>query len=224
MLLFLIPLLTYCMLIFCSAYWYIMDIAKLIFGSDNIIYNSKNHQIVLTIDDVPHCDQSFEKILNVLDKYNCKATFFVISSYVNPQNRHLLIDAIKRGHHLGNHGKYNTRHAFLSQKKLIEEISECQKLIVELYNEANIMIPAIKYYRPGYGMINATIRKYCKEENYTIVLGSNYCSDTKCLLCMNEFYIVNHLQSNDIIIVHDKIKTVDLLERLFKKGIRTIHL
>lgn len=205
-------------------YWFVMDIAKIIFGKDNIIYENNNNEIILTIDDVPHFCDSFNEILNILNKYECKATFFVISSYVTLKNRQLLITAIKNGHHLANHGEYNKMHALCSYDDIVKEINTCQKLLHELYTEAKIKMPKNKYYRPGCGLISSQIKKYCKDEGYKITLGSNYCSDTKCPIFLNETYILCHLKTNDIIIIHDKVNTIELLKRLLKNGLKTVSL
>lgn len=203
-------------------YWYIMDIAQYLFKNYDVIYKNNSEKIILTIDDVPYQTNQFDKILETLDKYNCKATFFVISSLVNESNKSLLIKAIKNGHHLANHGVNNTMHAMCYYDSLHDEIETCQKLINQLYNEANVEEPQIKYFRPGVGIVTHTINEYCKNNNYKIVLGTNYCNDPKISsVTINEYYIKQHLKSNDIIILHDRKWTPELLERLFSSGIRT---
>ena len=87
-------------------YWYKMKLAKYIYKKyDKIVWNNNQNHVSLTIDDAPYTKESFQNILNILNKYNIKATFFIISSYVNNDNWQLLIDAVKNGHHLANHGK-----------------------------------------------------------------------------------------------------------------------
>ncbi len=84
---------------------YLMDLAKWYFDLKkyNIVWtfnyekhNNNNNNIYLTIDDVIN-DDSFEEILDVLDEFNARATFFVISSNVSDQNKHLLSRAVKSG-------------------------------------------------------------------------------------------------------------------------------
>ncbi len=197
-------------------YWYIMDLAQLFLKHYDIIFKNNENKIILTIDDVPYQTGKFEEILNILNKYDCKATFFVISSLVNESNKHLLISAIKTGHHLANHGAHNTMHALYTYDELASEIEPCQKLINDLYDEANVAKPDIKYFRAGVGIVTDEINKYCKDNNYKIVLGTNYCSDPRVsIIAVNEFYIKKHLKPDDIIILHDRKWTPELLERLF---------
>lgn len=203
-------------------YWYIMSIAQYVLSNYDIIFSNNENKIILTIDDVLYQHESFEEILNVLNKYKCKTTFFMISSLVNDKNKHLIIRAIKEGHHIANHGKHNTMHALFKYADLEDEIEPCQKLIEELYAEANVNIPEVKYFRAGVGIVTDAINQYCKDNNYKIVLGTNYCSDPKfSLVWLNEYYVMNHLKPNDIIILHDRKWTPELLERLFAKGVVT---
>ena len=72
--------------------------------------------IMLTIDDAIYTSESFDRIRRALLKHKLKAVFFVISDYVNADNKHLLIQALKDGHRLENHGKTNQRHSSLSER------------------------------------------------------------------------------------------------------------
>lgn len=199
-----------------------MDIAKYYFtyiGFD-IVWkqfeenNFGKKNIYLTIDDVITNENTFEDILDILDEYNAKATFFVISSYVNEKNYHLLSRAIKSGHHLANHGKTNCIHSLCSEVKLYNEIVECENLIANIYIKENKPKPHIKYYRPGCGFVNKTIVKLCNQLNYKIVLGSIYPQDTKLQFPnLLAYYINNKAKSNDIIILHDRKFTSIVLKK-----------
>lgn len=198
-----------------------MKIAECLFGKyDSIIYKSNIGKTILTIDDVPYDldGKEFEKILNVLKKHNNKATFFVISSQINEINKHLLIRALKEGHHLANHGEHNTMHALCGEEKFKNEIEHCECVLKSLYNEANVELPKTKYFRPGCGYVTDIINKYCKQNNYIIVLGSIYPADARIWWeWLNEYYITKHLseKKDDIIILHDRYWTPEMLDKLF---------
>lgn len=152
-----------------------------------------------------------------MDEFNAKATFFVISSYVNEQNKPLLSRAIKSGHHLANHGQTNSRHFLCSYSKLYNEIINCQKLIEEIYNCNKCPMPKIKYFRPGHGFVTNNIIRLCESNNYKIVLGSIYPQDTKLPfpnLIYN--YIKLKIKPNDIIILHDRKFTPSVLKKTLK--------
>jgi peptidoglycan/xylan/chitin deacetylase (PgdA/CDA1 family) len=208
-----------------AAYWYKMKIAKYILKKYKIVWDSgKNGSIALTIDDVIWSEQSFTQILDILERKNVSATFFVISSLVNDKNIHLLIKAVKSGHHLANHGKTNCCHANLSPSALHEEIFHCEKLIINIYEKAKTCMPLSSYYRPGCGYVNKHISSYCKKHGYKIILGSNYPSDPFIRIgIINKMYVLYHLQKNDIIILHDRQWTADILEELITEILRRGH-
>lgn len=60
-------------------------------GEDKVIY--------LTIDDGP--SENTGKVLEILDRYGCKATFFVVGQ--NPECYHYIKEAYDRGHTIGLH-------------------------------------------------------------------------------------------------------------------------
>ena len=76
---------------------------KNIDDKDNIIKNNSDNskEIALTFDDGPHPKET-AKILDILKKYNAKATFFVVGKHVKwyPDS---VIRASKEGHEIGNH-------------------------------------------------------------------------------------------------------------------------
>ena len=108
-----------------------MKIAKWWFKCYNIIWTiNKKQSVSITFDDAIYKNgKSFKKIIETLNKHKCNATFFIIASYVNVENINLLVSAVKNGHHLANHGKYNTRHAGLTYDELDNELTTCNKLI-----------------------------------------------------------------------------------------------
>lgn len=67
------------------------------------IYTATGEKVVyLTFDDGPSANIT-PKILDILDKYNVSATFFVLGTMVN-KNPEILKDTYNRGHIIANHG------------------------------------------------------------------------------------------------------------------------
>ena len=208
--------------------WYSMEIAQWYLGNLDIIWstNTKN-TICLTIDDAIYSN-SFEEILNILDKFDVKATFFVISSYVNDKNYNLLLKAIENGHHLANHGTQNKAHALFTASNLENDIILCEQVLRQLYKDAFTEYPKIKYFRPGCGYTTDTISYVCKKLGYKIVLGTVYPVDS--FIPMPNIYsliIKNKVKSGDIIILHDRWWTPSTLLKILpdlKTKYKIIHL
>lgn len=209
-------------MILLTIWWYFMDLVKWYFNKKNynIVWTFNDTQsleikktVYMTIDDVINND-SFEEILDVLDEFNVKSTFFVISSLINEKNIKLLSRAIQSGHHLANHGKTNCKHFLCSYNEFYDEIIDCEKLIEKIYIENNISKPKILYFRPGSGYVSKDIYDICKINNYKIVLGSIYPLDTKLPFPnLLYYYIITKIKPNDIIILHDRKFTPSVLKK-----------
>lgn len=63
----------------------------------------KTGKYVLTFDDGPHITRT-PKILDILKKKNIKATFFIITSRINPATAPIIKRMIDEGHTVANHG------------------------------------------------------------------------------------------------------------------------
>lgn len=67
-------------------------------------------------------------ILDVLDEYGVKATFFIGGSWAD-DNAEALREIASRGHELGNHGYFHREQDKLSYEKNAEEIRLCGELV-----------------------------------------------------------------------------------------------
>lgn len=94
------------------------------------IYNvdTKDKKVALTFD-VSWGDDNTPKLLDILDKYNIKATFFLVGGWLDG-NENLAKDMIKRGHELGNHSNKHPDMNNISKEKLLEELMTCDSKIL----------------------------------------------------------------------------------------------
>jgi len=183
--------------------------------NDIVVRNKeiKYNYVALTFDDIPL--GNYFEIINLLDYYNMKATFLIISDQVNEYDKYILINAVKNNHQLANHGKTHDMHYTKSIIDLSYEIQDCDKIINEIYFEANITNNNIKYYRPGSGFFGNTMLNYLSNNKYKLLLGSVYPWDVYIKNpTINFYYIKFHIEPGDIIIMHDRNWTIDLLKKL----------
>ena len=155
-------------------------------------------RIVLTFDDGPHPRQT-RQILDVLDRYGIKATFFVIG--VNVSNYPGIIEEVKaRGHELANHTQTHSHAARLNAQALRNEISDCER---EVYMQTG---ERCKLFRPPEGAMSDNMRQVVKELGYTCVLWT---LDTRdwAHTPPDEIsdYIIQNAKNGDIILMHDYI-------------------
>lgn len=61
------------------------------------------------------------KILDILDRYNVKATFFIVGGWID-NNTEVVKEIHKRGHEIGNHTNMHPDMTRISKSRIIEEI------------------------------------------------------------------------------------------------------
>ena len=102
----------------------------------HVVENPDGRYVYLTFDDGPY--QYTEKLLDIFDKYNVKATFFITAWYGYPE---MIGEEFRRGHSVGvhtYHHKYNE--IYSSDEAFWADFEKVQDLIVEQTGQrTNIM-------------------------------------------------------------------------------------
>lgn len=164
--------------------------------------------IALTFDDGPKKGTT-EKILDILEKYDARATFFVVGRMAE-KNPKILKRAYDMGCQIGNH---SYSHPILTKLKLEEAKAEINKT-------SNIVFEATGSYtyigRPPYGALNHEIKQASRFEWF------NWSIDTFDWKTRNadDIYnnIINNAQDGDVILMHDLYNsTVDAVGRAVTK-------
>jgi peptidoglycan/xylan/chitin deacetylase (PgdA/CDA1 family) len=172
--------------------------------------------IALTIDDFPNVNDlsiSF-RILDILRLYDARCTFFTIGSHVekyqnSPKIRVLFERLIADGHEIGNHGWRDEKALNLPEDELKQQIINTQK-IINNYSSENT-----KWFRPGSGFFNRTMIELCTNLGYQLVLGSIYPHDPQISYPkLNSFFIEHKLYPGAIVILHDRLATIETLQRV----------
>ena len=105
-------------------------------------------QIALTFDDGPN-DPHTLHLLDVLAKYDVRATFFMIGRYVR-QRPDIAAEVARRGHVVGNHTFTHPFLAVQSSARIREEVTECRKALSDAVGEhSNLFRPPWGARRPG---------------------------------------------------------------------------
>ena len=197
-------------------------------GRENInaYYFKRNeyNKIAITFDDGPHPVYT-KKILDLLDKYNIKATFFVVGENAR-YYKNDLIEIVNRGHELGNHTFSHTIIKDKNVEDIISEIEGCRNAIYDICGENTIL-----FRPPGGIMADITAEDAELLENYDIILWSidtmDWAHHTPEKIAE---YVINNTKSGDIILMHDYIGkdsptplALDIIiPELIKKGYRFV--
>ncbi len=172
------------------------NIVKLIYPS--LIWDIKDNgeNIYLTFDDGPDEDIT-PLVLDLLDQYNAKATFFCVGDKVT-QNPELYAEIRKRGHTIGNHSFNHIKGKRTSLKNYLRNI-----------DKANGVIDSVLF-RPPYGSINNQQIRNLKED-YKIIMWSVLPGDFDKRVSKEEVLkrSIQHTKSGSIIVFHDNKKFKD---------------
>jgi peptidoglycan-N-acetylglucosamine deacetylase len=180
-------------------------------------------KIALTFDDGP--DPSITpRLLDLLKKYNAKATFFLIGSRIEG-NAHVVRRLKEEGHLIGNHTySHQPAQPFWPWKKLYNDLLKTQQLIEKT---AGIKT---RIFRPPFGVTSPPYAKALEASSLKAIGWSNRSLDTMEKDPVKIFERVKkQLKEGDIILFHDtdeKILAVIelLLNHVAGNGIKVVQL
>jgi peptidoglycan/xylan/chitin deacetylase (PgdA/CDA1 family) len=180
--------------------------------------------IYLTFDDGPIPDVT-EYVLNELDKYKAKATFFCVGENVS-KNDLIFHKIINRGHKIGNH-TFNHINGWKNNiEDYMENIAKADFILTQNLSEENISLyrsskTGKKLFRPPYGKIKKNQIK-ALEDHYEIVMWNVLTGDfdknlppEKCLRTA-----IKYTGKGSIVIFHDSLKALPNLQFALPKFLK----
>lgn len=165
--------------------------------------------IALTFDDGPGYNSASDKILDVLEKYNARATFFMVGKNAadHPDNVKRKVElGCEIGNHTYNHNHYGSN----------VTTSDIKKSSDAIYKAGGVYPTAFR--SPG-GNTTNLIRKECKSEGMVLYYWSLDTQDWK-YRDANKVYkkVMNHVEDGDIILMHEIYgSTADAVEKMVPK-------
>ena len=126
------------------------------------IYNvdTKEKKIAISFD-ASWGDDRTEDILKTLDKYNAKATFFIVGAWID-QYPDMLKTMNEKGHEIGNHSNKHPIMTTISKEKMIEEIAATDAKIMSITGKGTTLFrcPSGEYNDLVIGTVEST-NHYC---------------------------------------------------------------
>lgn len=183
--------------------------ARVIYSGDS----SKNN--VCFMINVYQGEDYVRDILDILDVYNVKTTFFIGGSWA-VKNIDLIKEIYTRGHEIGNHGFYHKDQDNLDFEGNVQEISLCHKVISE-----NIGIE-MTLFAPPSGAYNVTTVDAAASLNYKTVMWTH---DTIDWRDQDSDLIYKRatrdLSNGDLILMHPTEMTVNALTKIISFAINS---
>lgn len=179
--------------------------------------------IALTIDDAPD-GKTTHRILDVLDRHNVTATFFIITDRV-PGNEQILQRMLSAGHELGNHTTADIHSIGLSTPAFEQDLVKADAILKTFVQP--------QWLRPAGGWYNPEMISVAQKYNYKVALGSIFPYDTNISSpwFATQFILAN-AQPGGIIVIHDSgdwgkntAETLDqVLPKLKERGYQVMNL
>lgn len=126
-------------------------------------------ELALTYDDGPN-PTATPGLLELLDRYRVRATFFLIGSFVR-QQRALAREIATAGHLIGNHTMTHPRLAFQSGASIWDELKGTKELLEDVLGQP------VRFFRPPHGARRPFVLSAAAELGMTTVMWNVTASD-----------------------------------------------
>lgn len=180
-------------------------------------------KIALTFDDGPNTVVT-PLILDLLEQYNAKATFFLVGEKINDETAEVMRRTVNMGCELENHSFTHSAMPSLSSEERISEVKRTSELI-EKYTGAKV-----RYFRPPYIAVDEAS---AKDISYPFICGvgcddwdENVSVETRIEM------VLKNAEEGQIILLHDtdyNVKTYEavkvIIPELINRGYElvTVH-
>lgn len=186
------------------------------------IYNVdiKEKKIAISFD-VSWGNDNMEKILDILDKYNVKATFFIVGGWID-ESPDKVKEIFNRGHEIGNHSNRHPDMTKLSKEKIIEDIDICDAKVRNLTGEGT------KLFRVPEGSYNDLVVKTVEETGHYCIQWDVDSIDWKEQGAAIEYNrVISKTKPGSIILFHNNAKYTPknlpkIIEKLQSEGYKFV--
>jgi len=194
-------------------YWHISEWIKRLFPDLIWDIRTADKKLYLTFDDGPTPDIT-DKILEILDHYNARATFFCLGRNVEHYPE-IYQRIIQKNHRIGNHTYSHLKGWKTSHKEYFQDIELAHQFIKS------------DLFRPPYGQIRRSQIEYLKKR-YKIIMWEVMSHDYQTLVSKERSLkaVFRHAREGSIIVFHDSMKASEkvlyilpkVLEEFSNKG------
>ncbi len=126
-----------------------------------ITHTNSPRKLAITFDDGPNPTMT-PKLLDLLERHNASATFFVIGQYAR-QNPELLRETVARGHVIGNHTDSHPNLFWSSRGQTRDELRRCHDAM------ATALTAHPNFFRPPFGWRNPWLAAAARDLQLRVV-------------------------------------------------------
>lgn len=184
------------------------DIVRLLYPTVLWRKDKDKKVIYLTFDDGP-TEEITHWILETLDEFGVKATFFCIGN--NAEKHPEIVDEIRQnGHLVGIHGYSHVRGLYKKQKEYFNDIKKSESIIKS------------KIFRPSHGRIYPSQVKKLNELGYKVVLWDVITRDYDPNLKEEQVLKIakKYTRNGSIVVFHDSLKAEKNMKYAFPLAVK----
>jgi len=162
--------------------------------------------VFLTFDDGPIPEQT-PWVLDLLDRYNIKATFFMVGDNVRRHPK-LYEEVKRRGHSYGNHTMHHMQGMKVKAVRYLRDVAEADNLIKS------------SLFRPPHGLLRWKQAAALKE-HFNIVMYDLVTRDYSKKVNADEVFdnVRRYARNGSIIVFHDSLKSGDKMRQALPRSI-----
>ncbi|WCR57896.1 polysaccharide deacetylase family protein [Wolbachia endosymbiont of Ctenocephalides felis wCfeJ] len=190
-----------------------LDLSHKNLSSIKKLLSSSDKFVALTFDDGPSNNRTGD-IVNILENYRARATFFLLGERINKKTSEVVRQIHETGHELGNHSWSHRKLTLLASKEQLQEL-EKTNIAIKNATEQNI-----KWFRPPYGCHDDSLIENTDRLNMYSILWTvdslDWQGDEPEILVER---VVSNVHNGAIILFHDhdnKSNTVEALPHIIR--------
>ncbi|MAM28285.1 MAG: polysaccharide deacetylase family protein [Flavobacteriaceae bacterium] len=176
-------------------------------------FSRKEPKVYLTFDDGP-IPEVTPWVLEVLRKYDAKATFFCIGDNIH-KHPEVYKQILAEGHSVGNHTFHHLKGTETSIEDYIAEVEKCEH---EMLNQQDSNSKN-NLFRPPYGKMTAAQAKRLQDKGYQIVmwdvLSADFDVDISEEKCLQN--VLQNIKKGSVVVFHDSLKAEKNLRYVLPK-------
>ena len=170
--------------------------------------DTEEQVIFLTFDDGP-IPEVTEYVLDQLEQYQAKATFFCVGDNVR-KHPDIYNQVIAAGHQVGNHTFHHLNGWKTNDGVYLENIGQCRQI---MQAQAEVELTSKPLFRPPYGKIRKNQMKQLSADYQVImwdVLTYDFDAQLSPERCLEK--AIAHTTAGSIVVFHDSVKSIDKLK------------
>ena len=179
-------------------------------------FSRSENKVYLSFDDGP-IPEVTPWVLDQLNAYNAKATFFCIGENIK-KHPEIFQRIISEGHTFGNHTFNHLKGTETASEKYIQNVDAFEKSI------QNLKIQKSNLFRPPYGKITRNQSKILQKKGYKIdmwdLLSYDWDKDISPEKCLQ--IVLQNIQPGSIVVFHDSVKAEKNLRYVLPKVLKNL--